>query len=271
MGTLTPALLRGAVEVEARRVAPATAARDYAALRACLNASVEADVIARSPLRGIKLAPVDPPDRVTLSAEQLYALADSIDARYRALVLIGGVLGLRWGEAVGLRLSSVDFLRKTLSVDQTISLVGGRIEVEPTKSRASRRTMTVPAFLIDELAAHIAAHRRGAGPADLIFVGGRGAPLRRAFGDRVLRPAVTAADLDPTITFHGLRHVAASLMVANNEHPRVMMARLGHATASISLELYSHVSDDADRAASDRLDAAFRAARVSDKGCAVDG
>jgi len=58
---------------------------------------------------------------------------------------------------------------------------------------------------------------------------------------------VQKAGLDPDLTFHGLRHVAASLMVELGEHPRVIQARLGHATARLSMELYAHVPEAADR------------------------
>lgn len=60
------------------------------------------------------------------------------------------------------------------------------------------------------------------------------------------------------IDFHGLRHVAASLMVASGEHPKVMQARLGHSSQELTMGLYAHVPDDADRAAAVRLEAMFR-------------
>jgi len=72
--------------------------------------------------------------------------------------------------------------------------------------------------------------------------------LRRSFLARTFKPAVVAAGLPEGLTFHGLRHVAASLLVANGEHPKAIQARLGHADPSISLGIYAHVSDDLDRA-----------------------
>jgi integrase len=69
-------------------------------------------------------------------------------------------------------------------------------------------------------------------------------------------PAVAAAGLGG-LTFHGLRHVAASLMVSTGEHPRVVQHRLGHSTSRLSMELYAHVSEDADRTAAAHLGALF--------------
>jgi integrase len=78
-------------------------------------------------------------------------------------------------------------------------------------------------------------------------------PLRRPFAARVFKPAVKRAELDPGLTFRGLRKVATSNMVDDGVHPRVIQHRLGHATARLSQELYAHVSDTADEAAASRL------------------
>jgi integrase len=77
--------------------------------------------------------------------------------------------------------------------------------------------------------------------------GPNGGVLRRSFAARVFAPAVRRVWLDEALTFHGLRHGAASLMVEAGEHPRVIQQRLGHATARLSMELYGHVSEAAGR------------------------
>lgn len=121
--------------------------------------------------------------------------------------------------------------------------------------------MAVPAFLLDELSRHLAEHRNRPEVDELLFVGPKGGALRRSFAARTFTPAVAAAGLDPRLTFHGLRHVATSLMVASGEHPRVIQQRLGHATSRLSMELYAHVPEAADRQAATRPDAEFRIAR----------
>ena len=83
------------------------------------------------------------------------------------------------------------------------------------------------------------------------------------FRNRVWGPATTAAELDG-LTFHGRRHVAASFMVAMGEHPRVVQHRLGHSTSRLSMELYAHVSEDADRNAAAHLGALFSRSRGAD-------
>ena len=198
LASLTPVLVGAVVRDAAGEVSPATASRDMAALRAVLNAAVESDLIARSPLRGVRLAPVEPPSRPTLTPEDLERLADAIHPRFRALILIGGWVGLRWSEAIALRVDDIDFLRRTITVSHTISEVSGHLADDETKSRVSRRTLAVPPFLIDEVAARLAANRPGVTPNDLVFVGRNGAPLRRSFAARHFTPAVACRPASAT-------------------------------------------------------------------------
>jgi integrase len=134
------------------------------------------------------------------------------------------------------------------------------LELVDTKTRSFRRSLSVPAFLIDELARHIGTHRPATGAEDLVFTAPHGGALRRSFEAQVFKQAVEAAGLDPALTFHDLRHVAASLMVENGEHPRVIQARLGHATSRLSMELYAHVPEAADRQVAVHLDAGWSTA-----------
>lgn len=207
---ITPAHLRGVIDVMATRVAPSTVRTNVGVLRAVFNAAVESDLIGRSPVRAVRLAKAVGRARPTLTPEELFRLADAIGPRFRALVLVAGTLGLRWSEAVGLRVADVNFLGRTITVSQTLAEVGGRLEVAPAKSRSSLRTLSVPGFLLAELADHIATQRNRPEVQELVFTGRHGAPLRRNFAARMFRPAVAAAGLDPALTFHGLRHVATA-------------------------------------------------------------
>jgi integrase len=150
------------------------------------------------------------PERPTLRLDQLGRLAEAVPGNYRVLILVAGVLGLRWSECAGLQISDVNFLRRTLTVRRTIAEVERPFHTADTKSRASHRTLTGPAFWIDELARHIAAYRPHAGKEDLVFTSPQGGPLRRYVEERVFKPAVAKAGVE-NLAFHGLRHVAARL------------------------------------------------------------
>ena len=261
MAAVTPSHIRDLVQaMQAAELSPKSVRTYVGTLQAAFSAAVDADVIPRSPVRvrTLGLEPVQRRPRPTLTPEQLLALSGAVPARFGALVLLAGVAGLRWGEAVGLRIGDVDFLRRTITVAQTVEEVGGHVRVvAQTKSRSSKRTFGVPPFLVERLAQHIAEHRPGAAPADLLFVGSRGQILRRSFQRRFLRPAAEASGLSSELTFHGLRHVATTLLVLNGEHPKVIQARLGHADPTMSMGVYAHVPDDLDRAAAGRLEELF--------------
>jgi len=189
---------------------------------------------------------VRPPDRKLVDPADLVRLADAVPPRYRALVLVGGVLGLRWGEAIGLRTCDIDFVRRTVAVAQVVEEVSGRLRVLPgeAKTAGSLRTLAAPPFLLHELASHTEVHRgdKSRRPP--------GAPHRRpsrkhpppSLRGADLPPGPGAGRLDPSLTFHGLRHVVMSTLVDENVHPRVIQSRAGHASSRLTMELYAHVT-----------------------------
>jgi integrase len=271
LSAITPKHVQAAVNARAKQASPSTLARDFSALRAVLNAAVDADRIARSPARKIALPAVRVAQRPTLTPEGLAELCDALPGHYRALVLTGAVLGLRWGEAIGLRVRDIDFLRGSVTVAGTVKELSGRLSLEPeAKTEQSLRTLTAPTFLIDELARHIALHR-GSPDADsesLVFMGPRGGVLRRRFVDRVLRPTAERLQAEaiaqgrtPTVsvglTFHALRHVAVTAMADAGVPYNVTQRRAGHSTPRMTMELYSHRSTEADKVAATALQSYF--------------
>ncbi len=230
LASLTPAQLQVAVDQRAREAAPATVQRDFSALRALLNAAVDAELLGRSPARKVALPRVVRPEHVALSPQQLADLVAELRGHYQALVLTSAVLGLSWQEVIALRVRDVDFLRGTVSVNQTVEELAGQLTIVPEAKQAARlRTMAAPAFLLERVSQRLATYREtvSTDPDALIFVGPKGGVLRRRFCERILRPAATRAGLDG-LTFHGLRHAATTSLVDVGVHPRVMAARIGH-------------------------------------------
>lgn len=160
------------------------------------------DLIVKSPVRPrtLGLRPVVRRERPTLSPEELYRLAEEVPDHCRALVLIAGVAGVRWGETVGLRLCDVDLADRMLQVEQSVEEVSGEVRVVPElKSSASRRRFAIPQVLADEVATHIERHRPGARPDDLLFIGSRGGIMRRSFTGRAFKDAVRRAGLPESL------------------------------------------------------------------------
>ena len=103
--------------------------------------------------------------------------------------------------------------------------------------------------------------RQNTEPTDLLLVGARGGLLRRSFGCRFFDPAVAEAGLLGSLTFHGLRHVAATYLEEINAPLRVRQLRLGHSAQGAMLRVYTHVPERLDREISDRLEVLLEPAR----------
>jgi integrase len=186
-----------------------------------------------------------------LSVEEVEALADAFDPRYRVIVLLGAYAGLRFGEASALRTPHLRLLERRIEIFEGSSEVNGKLYVGPLKTKESRRVVTIPAFLADELGQHLG---RCASP-DLVFPASSGRPLRRTnFGHRFWAPAVKAAGNSPAPTFHHLRHTAAALAIAEGAHPKAIQARLGHASITTTLNLYGHLFPSLDVELAERLE-----------------
>lgn len=231
---------------------PRTVRLVYTVAAMVFRRALNDEIIGRTPCRDIELPAVEESDVVPLTAEQVESLADTIDQRYRAMVLTAAGTGLRWSELAGLTVDRVDFLRRTLRVDR--QLKRDSAEFAPPKTAKSTRTIPVPQFVIDALAAHLAEF--GEGPERLIFHTSSGTALRYGnFRRRVWFPAVELAeDVPADTTFHGLRHTYASLLIAAGLSPKVIQVRMGHDSIVTTMDTYGHLypeSDDATRAAID--------------------
>ena len=158
----------------------------------------------------------------------------------------------QWQEA--LRVGRVNFLRRTVTVSETINEVGSVIVHGEPKTAASGRTVSVPPMVIEELAAHLS-RRASVDRGDLVFTSPNGQPLRRKhFRNRVWLPAISEAGFED-LTFHGLRHSAAGLMIQLGTHPRVIQKRLGHSSIRTTMDVYGSVPEDVDSEVIEGLDA----------------
>jgi integrase len=127
---------------------------------------VKAKRIAVNPVKGVENLPRKTAKRrVYLSADDVYRLADE-SGEHRALVLVLAYCGLRWGEAIGLRVRDVEFLGRRLTVSENAVQLGTRHAVGPTKGRKAR-SVPMPAFVLDELSAQC----KGKASSDLVFPG----------------------------------------------------------------------------------------------------
>lgn len=240
-------------------LAPATTRKAYQLLAAALMSAVDNGLIPISPCRKVKLPRLTSPEMRILEPPEIDTLAAEIDDQYRAMVLGAAYTGLRFGELCALRREHLDFLRRSVRVEASLSEVRGEFVFKAPKSKASRRTVSVPGFLVEELAQYLATYPDTSG---LVFSATMGGPIRRTnFRRRIWKPAVRTSVGEPC-TFHDLRHSHAAILIAQGEHPKVIQERLGHASIKTTLDTYGHLFDGLDEAAADRLDETWRTSRT---------
>jgi integrase len=166
-------------------------------------------------------------------------------------------------EIAALRVKRVDLLRGTVRVVESASEVGGRLITGPTKTHAER-TVRLPRFLRDELAAYLASRPRDRDA--FVFAAPKGGPLRHNnFYQRLFCPALARAGLPDQVRFHDLRHTCASLLIAQGAHPKAIQAHLGHSSIQVTMDRYGHLFPDALEHLADRLDAARTHARAHEE------
>ncbi len=156
-----------------RTMAPNTARQVHAITRTIFAAAVSDRLIAESPFLNIRLPAVQRDKVQPLAVDDVRRIADAAPARLRALVLLAAGTGLRSGELLGLTVDRLDFLPREVRVDRQLVYLAGRPPylAEP-KTRESVRTVPVPTFALDAVAAHLAAYAAGRGRLDL--PGGQG-------------------------------------------------------------------------------------------------
>lgn len=222
-------------------------------LVAMFGVAVRDRAIALSPCVHITLPEVTKGDHVIPTREQVHTLAATLAARYRALVYVGAGCGLRHGEALGLELEHVDFLRREVDVVQQLTVTSGRSPfLAPVKTKTLRRVVELPKVAADALARHIElfppvgvevedeTDRRATTTrsARLLFTNAKGRQIHRASWSHEWTPAARAAGLPLHTGYHSLRHYFATVLIAGGASVKTVQLGLGHSTPMIMLNTY---------------------------------
>jgi integrase len=245
LGSLRNSDLQSLVKALDAKLSPSTVAVVFSWVASILK-SAAADKLPVPSTANVKLPRVTRGRVVPLEPEVVAALADKIPERYQAAIVLGAGSGVRISEALGLTVDRVDFLNRRLTVDRQLTRKGGRLPVfGPVKSKDNRpRTIPVGEVVIDALAQHLA--RYGPGPEGLIFTTRYGGPVRHTTWSDNWRSAADGLDVDGG--FHALRHFYASTLISAGCSVKEVQERLGHTSAAMTLDIYSHLwPSDEDR------------------------
>ncbi len=249
-------LVREAVESHLRTLSPSAGGDVLRILRAALALAVDDGLVTRNVAKLVQPPKQVPRQGIALTGEQVQTLLRvTSEDDFHALwaVLFGS--GVRLGEALGLRWPDVDTKAHTLTItgsmrhqDARTRGSGPRLQLQEPKTAAGRRTAPLAGF---------AARALDAMPRDAVYVFHRhnGKPLNPSTVQRAFADAVTRAEL-PKMRLHDARHTAATLMLGAGFNLNDVKQALGHASVSITADIYSHVVASRQRELADALDEA---------------
>lgn len=252
-------------QATANGLSPRSVAKYHVMLHSVFARAVRDRLVAFNPCEETELPKVVTKKTRTLTPQEYGSVLAETPPRFKALVMTAIETGMRWGELVALRPRHIEFLRRTITVEETIvevsrkdSPTGERMIVKPYPKDDEPRTLRVSQALLDVLAARIT--ELGLARDDLLFpsreVAG-GQPLSRAtFNTRYWRPAIARSGVDFPVRMHDLRHAHASWLLAGGADLKTVMERMGHSQI-MTTQKYLHTLPDAD----DKALAAFESVR----------
>jgi integrase len=242
--------------ITAETAGPSTIQKAHGILLVSLQRAVDSGVLPSNPAAGATLPKVVEREHLYLTHEQVLELANAIDPRSKTLIGILSYCGLRFGELSALGVHRVDLAGRKLRITRAVTSVRGHMEEGPPKF-GKKRTVHFPEIFDAMMAEQIKGKTQG----DLVFTAARGGLVRlddwrpRAFAaakakinlDRAAA-ATKSEDLVfepfPEITPHDLRHTAASLAVSAGANIKALQVMLGHASASMTLDVYADLFSD---------------------------
>ena len=255
INTIRPTHIQGLVKTLSLGLAPATVELVYRYVVTIFGAAVADNRLKSTPCVNVKLPRIDKPKVVPLSTEIVQGLIDGVPPRYRALLVLARGTGLRSGELRGLSLDSINFFRRTVTVErQLVNVRKGEAIFGPPKTPTSHRTVPLSDSVVDALVAH---HREfGVGDDHLFFTTKRGLPISRSHFSAMWRPVARSLGLYRDSGLHDLRHFYTSLLIHRGASVKAVQDCLGHKSAIETLDTYGHLwpnSDDSIRAAIDAV------------------
>lgn len=167
------------------------------------------------------------------------------------LVHLMSYTGLRQGEALALKWSDIDFENKKITVDKTATRIKEKQTLQTPKTKNSKRVISIDPTTLsilkswkkDQIKIYFKNGKHFEGDENFIFTNQRGdwvhihnfiPYFKRFVSDHKLKP----------ITPHGLRHTHASLLFSAGVEPKNISDRLGHSTVQITLDLYTHITEE---------------------------
>jgi len=234
-------------------------------LRSALNHAVKWGLIPKNPATLVDTPRVEQFEISPLTPDEARRFLASLKGdRLEALYSVALTMGLRQGEALGLRWQDVDLRLGYLRVNKQLQRINGAFELLEPKTRRSKRTIALPKSIAEKLIAHRArqldeqaAVREKWQESDLVFTTPTGRPLDGTVVTHQFHRHLARTGLAQR-RFHDLRHSCATLLLVQGVSPRVVMDVLGHSQIGLTMNTYAHVIPEMRKEAAERMEELIR-------------
>jgi integrase len=236
--------------MQSKGLANRTIRHCHSVLHNAFQLAVKWRYMSHNPVDGVTAPRAERREMRTLSADEVHKLFEVTKGdRWHALWVVLATTGLRLGEVTALRWSDLDLVKGTAVIQRGLQRQRGKglVFVEP-KSQSSRRTVQLPSGAVAILEEHrsmLLRQRLAASDLwqdrDLVFPSLLGGPVDPGTVNAALHTALHLAGL-PRLHVHDLRHTAATLLLEQGTHPKIVQDLLGHSSIAITLDTYSHVT-----------------------------
>jgi integrase len=246
-------------------LSPASVHKLQVVLHKALKAAVSDGLIPRNVAAGLKLPKLSREEIDPLNREEARRLLEAAKGeRLEALYMLALNTGMRLGELLALNWDDVDLEGEVLRVRRTLTRAGKVYTTGEPKTRNSRRVIRLTGAAVEALRGHLPRQLEEMGrmgslyqPGGLVFATEVGTIVNPSnVRNRSLKPLLKKAGLRP-VRFHDLRHTCATLLLLKNVNPKIVSELLGHASVSITLDVYSHLMPDMQEKAARALEEAL--------------
>lgn len=236
-------------------------------LNKALTKGVQWGWLAANPADRVTAPTYQPPRRTLWTEEQLQAFLEGVAGhKYEAAWLLALTTGLRISELLGLQWQDIDLEGRTLDVVRTRVRQARRHEVSTPKTEAGRRTVSLPEQAVSVLGSYREMQdewREQAGEkwreGAWVFTTESGKPLPHSSLQKSLQRLCERLGI-PNIGAHGLRHLHATLLLAEGLPVPAVSARLGHSNPQVTMAIYAHALPRQDQQAAEMIGRALEGA-----------
>ncbi len=245
---------------------PVSVKKHAPVLNQIFEAALIEELVLRNPVSVVPLPKQEKREPVGkfMTAEEAGRMLEAFEGHeLQPLIYVTLYYGLRRSEVIGLKWDTVDFVSDTLKIQHTVVKQKTIIAKDSTKSMTSRRVYPLlkeVKKLLLELREKQKRDRIDFGSAytetDYIFVWSDGKPYRPDYITRTFKKVLAQHGL-PQMRFHDIRHLFSTQAIQYGMDVKTLAATIGHASVETTLNIYSHVTDEMQRNAAQKIDRAF--------------